>query len=123
MIGSKTHKDLKVCNHAMELAEEVYALTRSFPKEELYGLTSQIRRAAVSISCNIAEGAARRSRKEFLRSLAIAFGSVAELETQLLLAVRIRFLGSNPTSARIEEIRRMLIGLIRSLSRTPLTDH
>lgn len=64
--GIKTHKDLQVWQKAMELAKEVYLLTRSFPKEELYGLTSQMRRAAVSIPSNIAEGAARASKKEFI---------------------------------------------------------
>ena len=123
MNSPRTHKDLKVWNQAMALAEEVYAITRRFPKEEFYGLTLQSRRAAVSIPCNIAEGAARHSKKEFLRFLSIALGSVAELETQLLLAQRIRFIDSNPTSSRIEEVRKMIIGLIRSLGRAPFTAH
>ena len=88
----KTHKDLDVWNKAMDLAEQLYLLTGRFPKEEQFGLTSQIRRAAVSIASNIAEGAARNSNKEFLQFLYIALGSAAEIETQLLLAKRLKFL-------------------------------
>ena len=76
----------------MELAEAIYRVTRAFPREEIYGLTSQIRRAAVSVPSNIAEGHARRSTREFLHFIAIALGSVAELQTQLLLATRIGIL-------------------------------
>lgn len=107
----------------MDLATQVYSLTSRFPKEELYGLTAQMRRSAVSIPSNIAEGAARHSRKEFIQFLSIASGSVAELETQLVLAFRIGFLPTNTALAKIEEIRKMLLGLLRSLRKQPITHH
>ena len=107
----------------MDLATHVYSLTSRFPKEELYGLTSQMRRSAVSIPSNIAEGAARHSRKEFIQFLHIASGSVAELETQLALASRMGFLSTNTALAQIEEIRKMLLGLLRSLKKQPITHH
>ena len=81
-----THKDLDVWKESINLAKEIYALTEEFPKEELYGLTSQIRRAAVSVPSNIAEGAARNSNKEYIRFLYISLGSLSELETQIILA-------------------------------------
>lgn len=118
-----THKDLDVWKKAMDLATQVYSLTSRFPKEELYGLTAQMRRSAVSIPSNIAEGAARHSRKEFIQFLSIASGSVAELETQLVLAFRIGFLPTNTALAKIEEIRKMLLGLLRSLRKQPITHH
>jgi len=70
----------------MDLSQRIYTITKSFPKEEVYGITSQIRRAAVSIPSNIAEGYARKSRKEYIQFYSIAYGSVSELETQLILA-------------------------------------
>jgi four helix bundle protein len=107
-----THKDLDVWKKAMDLAAQVYSLTARFPKEELYGLTSQIRRSAVSIPSYIAEGAARHSRKEFIQFLHIASGSVAELETQLLLAIRMGFIPGDSIISHIEEVRKPLLGLL-----------
>ena len=118
-----THKDLEVWKKAMDLAAQVYSLTARFPKEELYGLTSQIRRSAVSIPSNIAEGAARHSRKEFIQFLHIASGSVAELETQLLLATRMGFISRDNPLPQTEEVRKMLLGLLRSLKKKPITHH
>ena len=118
-----THKDLDVWKKAMDLAAQVYPLTARFPKEELYGLTSQIRRSAVSIPSNIAEGAARHSRKEFIQFLHIASGSVAELETQLLLAIRMGFISSGSIISHVEEVRKLLLGLLRSLKKKPITHH
>jgi len=118
-----THKDLDVWKKAMELATQVYSLTSQFPKEELYGLTAQLRRSAVSIPSNIAEGAARHSRKEFIQFLHVASGSVAELETQLLLASRIGFFSTDTILTHTEEVRKMLLGLIRSLKKKPITHH
>jgi four helix bundle protein len=109
----KTHKDLDVWNKAMEFTENIYRLTRDFPKEEQFGLTSQIKRSAISIPSNIAEGAARNSNKEFLQFLLIAMGSLSEIETQLLLAERLNFLGENSVFDDVESIRKMLLGLIR----------
>jgi four helix bundle protein len=118
-----THKDLNVWKKAMDLAAQVYSLTAKFPKEELYGLTSQIRRSAVSIPSNIAEGAARHSRKEFIQFLHIASGSVAELETQLLLAIPIGLLSGDHIISHVEEVRKILLGLLRSLKKKPITHH
>ena len=118
-----THKDLDAWKKAMDLAAQIYSLTLQFPKEELYGLTAQMRRSAVSIPSNIAEGAARHSRKEFIQFLHIASGSVAELETQLLLAVRLGFISNDGVMAHIEEVRKLLLGLLRSLKSKPITHH
>ena len=81
-----THKDLEVWRQAIELAKVVYRLTANFPASELYGLISQMRRSAVSVASNIAEGAARHTDKEFMQFLYIALGSLAELDTQYILA-------------------------------------
>ena|SRR3989338_4625218 len=89
MINS--YKDLIVWQKAMELVVEIYKLTESFPKEELYGLTSQIRRSVISIPSNIAEGSRRVSRKDFRNFLMIAYGSGAELETQIEIAKKLAF--------------------------------
>ena len=90
----RSHENLQVWQEGMALAKEVYAATSSFPKEEMYWLTSQMRRAAVSVPSNIAEGAARGSKKEFLQFLNIARGSLMELETQILLARDLGFTAS-----------------------------
>jgi four helix bundle protein len=120
MSGIKTHKDLDVWKEAMTLAKEIYRLTANFPKEETYGLVSQIRRAAVSIPSNIAEGAARNSSKEFIQSLYVSLGSLAELETQLLLSRELGFLKNDGTNGSIERIRKMLLGLIKHLKGKPV---
>ncbi len=105
----------------MGLVTEVYRTTREFPKEELYGLVSQIRRAAVSIPSNIAEGQARLSRREFRQFLGIARGSLVELETQLLIAVNLGYIeNSELIFGQIAEVGRMLNGLLNSLEREPL---
>jgi four helix bundle protein len=112
----KPHKKLDVWNLAMGLAVEVYRLTETFPKDQRYGLTDQIRWAAVSIPSNIAEGAARQTRKEFANFLHIAQGSVSEVDTQLELARRLGFLSDAEWAsfdAQMERIDKMLSGLIR----------
>lgn len=114
----KSYRDLSVWQLGIEIAEDIYVLTRSFPKEEVYGMTSQIRRAATSIPANIAEGNARESLKDYLRFIAIANGSLAEVETFLELAVRLRYLSAETAEALIQKLgtqRRMLNGLQRSL--------
>lgn len=114
----KTHKDLEVWKRSMDLVDMVYLMTRSFPKEEIYGLTSQIRRAAVSIPSNIAEGAARRSSKEFIQFLHVALGSVSEVETQAIIAQRLNY--ADDTSSideQIEIVRKLILGLVRYLKR------
>jgi four helix bundle protein len=85
------HKDLDVWKKGMELVEMVYTITTNFPDSERYGLTAQMRRAAVSIPSNIAEGAARKSNKEFLQFISIALGSLAELETQYFISLNLNF--------------------------------
>ena len=114
----KTHRDLDVWRTAIDLAKEIYEVTRHYPKEEVFGLVAQMRRCAVSIPSNIAEGAARNSRKEFLQFLHIALGSAAELDTQIELC---RVIGIGDVSAlsevqdRVTRVKMMLNGLIRSL--------
>jgi len=100
----------------MDLVEEVYVCTRDFPKEEMYGLTGQIRRAAISIPSNLAEGATRAGVKEFLQFLHIARGSASELETQLLLAIRIGYLPTKQNLiSNLIGVKQLINGLIRSL--------
>ncbi len=99
----------------MNLAENIYTLTANFPQKEQYSIVSQIRRAVVSIPSNIAEGAARNSNKEFIQYLYIALGSASELETQMLLSKRLRFLKDENILLEIEDVRKMLLGLIRFL--------
>jgi four helix bundle protein len=111
-----THKELEVWKQAIELAKTVYQLTAGFPMSELYGLVSQMRRSAVSVASNIAEGAARNSDKEFIQFLYIALGSVAELETQYILAKELGFtIGSTTLESLITAVRKMTVGLIKHL--------
>src|SRR3970040_1012156 len=91
----RTHRDLIAWQAAMDLAETVYQQSATFPKEETFGLRIQIRRAAVSVPSNIAEGAARKSSREFFQYLGVAMGSLAELETQVELAIRLKYLLKN----------------------------
>lgn len=116
---SVTHyRDLEVWRAAMDLAEQCYVATRKFPKEELFGMTSQIRRAAASIPANIAEGHGRTHTKEFLNHLSMARGSLMELETHLLLSRRIGILPQqtlDPLLTQTDRISRMLSGLRRAL--------
>ena len=103
----------------MELVKSIYQETRSFPREEIYALSSQMRRAAVSIPCNIAEGQGRMSKKEFKQFLAVSRGSVLELETQVQIAADLGFLSTENAEQLIgktEELLRMLNGLMGSLA-------
>ena len=110
----KDHKDLDVWKQSMVLVEDIYALTKNFPSDEKYGLSSQIKRAVVSVPSNIAEGAGRKGDKEFIQFLYIAMGSLSELETQLILANRLQFTNSIESYLnQIEKIKKMLFGLIR----------
>jgi four helix bundle protein len=111
----KTHKDLDVWNEGIELVAKVYEIVQNFPKEEIYGLVEQIKRSAISIPSNIAEGAARNSKKEFLKFLSISIGSISELETQLIIADKIGFLPNKEIFSLIERERYKLLGLIRYL--------
>ncbi|MBN1791216.1 MAG: four helix bundle protein [Bacteroidales bacterium] len=114
----KTHKDLIVWQKSLDFVTEIYQLTKSYPKEEVYGLTNQLRRAAVSIPSNIAEGAARSTKKEFNQFLHISLGSLSELKTQLLISENLGYLSKEDSLKKTEkltEIRRILLGLISSL--------
>lgn len=113
---SKSHKDLIVWQKSTDLVISIYETTNQLPKEELYGLSQQMRRAAISIPSNIAEGQHRKSRKEFLQFLRIAYGSGAELETQVIIAERI-YSEVNFTNIKglFNEVQRMVTGLIKKL--------
>jgi four helix bundle protein len=110
-----THKDLDVWKESIDLVEVIYKLTAKLPKEEVYNLTSQMRRASVSISSNIAEGAARSSSKDYVRFLYMSLGSVSELETQCLIVERIFQMDISEAISKVERQRNKLIALIRYL--------
>ena len=115
-----SYRDLEVWQMAMDLVEECYRLSDAFPKDERFGLTSQLRRAAVSIPSNIAEGHARQHTKEFLQFLSVARGSLAELETQLILAERLNFVTSaliEPLFDRAQRLTRMMASLKTALEK------
>ena len=114
----KTHKDLDVWKNGIELVVSVYKATRKYPKDELYGIVSQIRRAAVSIPSNIAEGAGRNHDREFIKFLYVSLGSLAELETQLLISQRLDFISeqeNDDLNSLIKMIRSQISGLIKYL--------
>jgi four helix bundle protein len=118
----KDFKELKVWHKAYDLALSIYEASRSFPREEMYGLTSQLRRAAVSIGANIAEGCGRRSDGELVRFLQIARGSSSEVEHHLLLARDLKFLQAathQEIEKRLQEVQRMLTSLVSSIHKTP----
>ena len=114
----KHDRELKVWQKSYRRCLDLYRITKKFPKEERYGLTSQIRRAAVSIPSNIAEGYGRKTTADYLRSLYIAYGSVCELETQVLLSGDLNYVNKENLKALkddTEEVERMLKALIKSL--------
>ncbi len=116
----KTHKDLDVWKDAIAYVTKIYKITSSFPKDELYGLTSQIRRAAISIPSNIAEGAARKTSNEFRQFLYIALASAIEIDTQLIIAQNLGFVSdekSNKLTDELDSISRRIQGLIKSLNK------
>ncbi|RZJ18902.1 MAG: four helix bundle protein [Brevundimonas sp.] len=114
----RSHRDLKVWQISLDVTETLYRLTAAWPKHEQYGLVSQVRRAAVSVPANIAEGAGRRTPGEFMHFVGIARGSLAELETLLIVARRLEYV-DEPTYRAIFndllELGRMATGLLRSL--------
>jgi four helix bundle protein len=115
----KSYKDLKVWQKSYNLCLDIYRTTKEFPKEELYGLSSQIRRSAVSIPSNVAEGYGRKTTADYMRSLYIAYGSNCELETQILLAGDLKYVEKgklNKLKNDVAEVERMLMALIKSLS-------
>jgi four helix bundle protein len=110
----RPHEKLDVWKKGIDFVVDIYKVTDGFPKDERFGLTSQLRRAAVSIPANIAEGAARNTPKEFVHFLSIAQGSASEVETELLISMRLGFLTNeqyNSIKAHLDDIGRMLIGL------------
>jgi four helix bundle protein len=114
-----THKDIEVWKRSLQFVTLIYAITKLYPRDEVYGLVSQIRRSAVSIPSNIAEGAARKSKIEFRQFLYIALGSAAELETQIRISNNLGYVDQEKCKEFIEElnaISRMLQGLNKSLN-------
>ena len=120
----RSHRDLLVWQRAMDVAVSTYELTRQYPRDELFGLTSQSRRAAASVAANIAEGYGRATRQAYLNFLRIARGSLKELETHLVLARRVGLAEPERTDVLLgqtDELGRMLHGLISKVqSRSPL---
>src|SRR5436305_31385 len=117
-MASQNYRDLVVWQRAMDLAESVHRETRMWPKEELYGLTSQVRRSAASVPANIAEGQGRTGKKEFLHFLSVAHGSLRETETHLMLALRLDYCAEaifTPIMNQAAEVGRLLNGLMRRL--------
>ena len=117
-MGINSYKDLRVWQRAMDLAVRCYGITGSFPKDETYGLTSQIRRSSTSIPANIAEGHGREHTGSFIQYSRIAQGSLKELETHLILAVRLGYLdedGTRDVMSEIDELGKMIRSMIRRL--------
>ncbi len=120
MSGERTFRDLAVWQKAIAFARAIYIATRHMPSEERFGLVSQMRRAAVSIASNIAEGNARETRKDYLRFLIVARGSLAELETQIVIARSLAYLPEDPPLLKqLAEVSRMLQALITALRNKP----
>jgi four helix bundle protein len=117
-MSRSNHKDLIVWQKALALAHAVHLATAAFPRQELFGLSSQLRRAAVSVPSNIAEGAARASTREFIHFLHIARGSLAELETQIYLAMQAQYIeNTGPLLSQVEEVGKLLNAVITGLRR------
>lgn len=118
-MGVRNYRELETWQQAMDLTEAVYAATKTYPKDEMYGLTSQTRRSAVSVPSNIAEGQGRGSTRDFVRFLAVARGSLCELETQLMLGSRLGYVEETAVEALLKRagtVGRLLNGLIRSVA-------
>ena len=116
----KNYQELIVWQRSMDLVEEVYKASRDFPREEVYALSSQVRRAAVSIPSNIAEGQGRRTTSDFLRHLSISYGSLREVETQIMIARRLKYIVQSRTDEVMNlagEVGRLLNGLMNSLAK------
>ena len=114
----KTYRDLEVWKQSMELTVQVYDLTQKLPPHEQFGLISQMRRAAVSIPSNIAEGHSRRGKKELSHQASIAKGSLAELETQMILCTRLKYIDREalvPIWDQAQQVGKLLSGLLKSL--------
>ena len=117
MGDGRAHYGLEAWKEGMSLVQEVYRISQAFPRDELYGLTSQVRRSAVSIPGNVAEGAARSGCKEFARFLSIARGSLSELETQLLIAANLGYLDpAHNVFSLLDRVSRLVTGLHKKVS-------
>jgi len=117
-MAGKSYRDLEAWQKAVDFVEMIYRITHGFPSEERFGLTNQLRRAAVSVPSNIAEGQGRRSGKNFARFLAMALGSLAEVETQLLISMRLGYINSEQSNEALHlagQVGRLISGLRRSL--------
>jgi four helix bundle protein len=122
----KSYRDLIVWQKAMDYVTEVYRLTAEFPRDELYGLTSQLRRSAVSVPSNIAEGQGRHSTRDFLNFLSMAYGSLNESQTQILIAQRLGYITAQRADTLLErsyEVARLINGLSNSLSAKLIPNH
>lgn len=109
-----SHKKLEAWKESISMTIEIYKLTKNFPKNEIYGLTNQIRRSAISIPSNIAEGCARQTSKETIQFLYISLGSIAELETQLIISNELGYINNTEEIFnKIVRIRKLIIGLIK----------
>lgn len=109
-----THKQLEAWKESINLVIQIYETTRNFPKEELYGLTGQLRRSAVSIPSNIAEGCARRTSKDIISFLHVSLGSIAELETQLIIAKELGFIKDIDVNIdKLNHVKKLIVGLIK----------
>jgi len=110
------HKDLDAWKVSVDLSVEMYSITKSFPKEEMFGLVQQIRRAAVSVPSNIAEGCARSSSKETIHFLYISLGSLAELETQMIISHKLDYIKEvDEIIAKLNKVKQIILGLVRYL--------
>lgn len=119
MTTLKSHKDLDVWKQSIDLVTDIYNLTRQFPKEETFGLISQMKRAVVSVPTNIAEGAARGHKNEYIQFLYISLGSLSELDTLLIISKKLGYIAeSEDYSKKTIAIKQMLNGLIASLKKT-----
>jgi four helix bundle protein len=117
---AKKYSDLIAWQRAMDLVERIYQVSGEFPKLEIYGLTSQLRRAAVSVPSNIAEGYGQSGRREFAHALSIALGSLAEVETQILIAERLRYMTADSSATLMElstQTGRIIVGLMNSMEK------
>ena len=115
----KTHHELTVWKKSIDFVTTVYKITEEYPKTEIYGLTNQVRRAVVSVPSNIAEGAARISKKEFSHFLSISLGSISEVETQLIVSRNLNYITNEQLEnllSELIEIRKMIIGLKKTMS-------
>lgn len=120
IITKKCYKNLDVWKKSIDLVQLIYAYTENFPNKEVFGITNQMKRSAVSIPSNIAEGQAKRYKKEFIRYLYQSLGSLAELETQAIIAGRIKYISDEKQKyviLKIDEIQKMIYGLIKKIDR------